>query len=106
SFVFHFPAVSLMATLLVNGQSCGFTKAPFALWECDATAAIKPGQVNEVCVVIKDSYYAISWKGRPGACRSNFTTPVDAMNQAWTQAGFDFPIGSDVFDIAISAGIL
>ncbi len=106
SFVFRFPAVSLMATLFVNGRNCGFTKAPFALWECDATAAIKPGQVNEVCVVIKDSYYAISWGGRPGACRSSFTTPVDAMNQSWMQGGFDFPIGSGVFEIATSSGIL
>jgi beta-galactosidase len=106
SFVFQFPAVSLMATLFVNGQCCGFTKAPFALWECDATAAIKPGQVNEVCVVIKDSYYAVSWGGRPGACRSSFTTPVDAMSQSWMQGGFDFPIGSGVFEIATSSGIL
>ena len=106
SFVFRFPAVSLMATLFVNGRNCGFTKAPFALWECDATAAVKPGQVNEVSVVIKDSYYAISWGGRPGACRSSFTIPVDNMSQSWMQGGFDFPIGSGVFEIATSSGIL
>ncbi len=106
SFVFRFPAVSLMATLFVNGQNCGFTKAPYALWECDATAAVKPGQVNEICVVIKDSYYAVSWGGRPGACRSSFTIPVDNMSQSWMQGGFDFPIGSGVFEIATSSGIL
>ena len=31
-----------------------------------------PGEVNEVCVVIKDSYYAVSPGGRPGDCRSSF----------------------------------
>ena len=48
----------------------------------------------------------VSGGGRPGACRSSFTTPVDAMNQSWMQGGFDFPIGSGVFDIAVSSGIL
>ena len=41
----------------------------FALWECDVTTAVKPGQVNEVCVVIKDAYYAISEKKAGKSCR-------------------------------------
>ena len=94
SFFFRFPAVNLFASLLVNGRYCGFTRAPYALWECDATSAIRPGEINEVCVVIKDSYYAISPKlAGPGQPRSSFGVPLDMMDQNWMMAHFDYPIG-------------
>ena len=59
-------------SVLVNGRYCGTTKAPCAAWDCDVTEAIKPGEVNEVCVSIKDVYYALAkgfltGKYRPGS---------------------------------------
>ena len=43
SFVLRFPSLSLIASVHVNGQFCGWTKAPFAHWECDVTRAVRPG---------------------------------------------------------------
>ena len=59
SFFLHFPAVNMIASVFVNGQQCGWTKAPFAVWDCDVTRAIKPGATNEIWVGIKDTYYAM-----------------------------------------------
>ena len=96
-----------MASLLVNGRYCGFTKAPYALWECDATSAIKPGEINDICVVIKDSYYAVSPKlAGPGQPRNSFGVPLDMMGQTWMMAHFDYPIGTGVGNIVNSSGIL
>jgi len=107
SFILRFPAICLMATLFVNGQACGFTKAPYALWECDATKAVKPGAVNDIWVVIKDSYYAITPKKANGApTRNSFITSLDHISRSWVQASFDFPIGAGIFNIATSSGIL
>jgi hypothetical protein len=107
SFYLHFPAISLMGSLIVNGQYCGFTKAPYALWECDATAAIKPGQVNEICVVIKDSYYAITpVKTGQADTRQSFGIWLDHFGNSWVHALFDFPIGAGIFNMATTAGIL
>ena len=60
SFVLHIPAVSMIATIFVNGQSCGWTKAPWAMWDCDITNAIKPGQTNEICFAFKDTFYGLA----------------------------------------------
>jgi beta-galactosidase len=60
SFVLHVPAENMIATVFVNGQSCGFTKDNYAAWDCDITKAIKPGQVNEIWVAIKDSFYGLA----------------------------------------------
>ena len=46
SFFLRFPSLSLIASVHVNGQYCGWTKAPFAAWECDVTprGPARPGQ--------------------------------------------------------------
>ena len=96
SFFLQFPSLSLIASVHVNGQFCGWTKAPFAQWECDVTRAVRPGQVNEICVVVKDSYYAFSEKKSGKSCRLFFNEPVAWMGtQNWVNQFFDFPIGSD-----------
>ena len=99
------PSQSLIASVHVNGQFCGWTKAPFAAWECDITRAVRPGQVNEICLVIKDSYYAISEKKAGKSCRLMFNTPVAWVgSQNWINQFFDFPIGTG--DYGGKSGIL
>jgi len=79
SFVLRFPSTALLASAFVNGKYCGGSKAPSALWECDATAAMKPGEVNEVIVAIKDGYYAIAQDGQGRSARYMFNLPHDMM---------------------------
>ena len=78
----------------MNGQFCGWTKAPFAEWDCDVTSAVRPGQANEICVVIKDTYYAFSEKKSGKSCRLSFNVPVEWMGtKNWVEQFYDFPIG-------------
>jgi len=105
SFFLRFPSLNMIASVFVNGQFCGWTKAMFALWECDVTPAVRPGQVNEISVVIKDSYYAFSPQKSGKSCRLFFNTPVSWMgSQNFINQYFDFPIGSAEY--AGAAGLL
>jgi len=103
SVYLRFPNVNMIASVFVNGQFCGWTKAMDALWECDVTKAVKPGAANEVCVVIKDAYYASSEKKSGRSCRLMFNTPRSVMEKNWVWQSFDFPVGSG---LATQAGIL
>lgn len=104
-FFLRFPELSMIASVHVNRQFCGWTKAMFALWECDVTRAIRPGKVNEICVVIKDAYYAFSPKKTGRSCRLMFNQPLSWMgDKNWVNQGFDFPVGSSEW--AQKAGIL
>jgi beta-galactosidase len=106
SFFLRFPSVNMIASAIVNGQFCGWTKAPFTLWECDITRAIRPGQVNDIFVVVKDAYYAFSPHKMGGkSCRMMFNMPVSWVGaQNWLNNQFDFPVGTAQF--AQQAGIL
>ena len=65
SFVLHVPGMSVVASVLVNGRYCGGTKNCWAVWDCDLTQAIRPGEVNEVVVAFKDAFYALAGDKHP-----------------------------------------
>ena len=60
AFYLHVPSQNMIATVFVNGRQCGWTKNPYAAWDCDVTSALKPGQVNELWVGIKDAFYGLA----------------------------------------------
>ncbi|MBN1417255.1 MAG: hypothetical protein JXP34_00675, partial [Planctomycetes bacterium] len=104
SFFLRFPSVNMIASLLVNGRFCGWTKAMYTLWECDVTPAIRPGEVNEISLVIKDAYYAFSPKKTGKSCRFSFNIPYEWIGtQNFVGQHFDFPVASEY---AKHAGIL
>ena len=91
SFFLHFPGVDMLGSVFVNGQLCGTTKAPLAVWDCDITKAVKPGGVNEVWVGIKDWFYAIPLaKGSDGAQYVSYL-PADWVTK-FGPASFTFPV--------------
>jgi hypothetical protein len=90
SYYLHFPAISMTATLFVNGTHCGFTKTPFAAWDCDVTSAIKPGQTNEIWVGIKDWYYALPDNGAKDGGHIQYI-PTDWVTK-YGPANFTFPV--------------
>jgi hypothetical protein len=104
SFVLHFPSLNMIASVLVNGRFCGWTKAMFAPWDCDVTAALHPGATNEVCVVIKDPYYATDPQRSGQPLRASFVVPSTWLGQNWVHQHWDFPIGGGHY--AEQAGIL
>ena len=78
SFVLTFPQNNLNTTVYVNGVYCGFNKNPFVHFDIDVTKGIKPGQVNEVWVGIRDAWYGYSAKpDDPMKLRKKFNLPLD-----------------------------
>jgi beta-galactosidase len=76
SFVMTFPQNSLNTTVVVNGVPCGFQKNPYVHFDIDITRGIKPGQVNEIRVGIRDYWYAYSTSPtNPMKLREKFNIP-------------------------------
>ncbi|NLF38101.1 hypothetical protein GX586_01560 [bacterium] len=86
-FALEFPSVNMIATVYVNGEFCGWTKAPFARWQCDITRAVKPGETNEIVVAMKDTYYGIAKDTRRA-----FNYPESVMHGQGASMQLDFPV--------------
>jgi beta-galactosidase len=76
SFILRFPSTVLLASVFVNGQYCGGSTAPCAVWDADITRAIIPGKDNEIVVAIKDLYYAIEKTGDGKSIRGLYNYPA------------------------------
>ena len=84
-FFLTFPHNSLMTTVQVNGQMCGFNRTPFARFNVDVSKAIKPG-VNEIQVGIKDAWYGFTHNPNdPMKLRRMFNYPA---GEGWFGRGF------------------
>ncbi len=60
SFRLDLQRFNTIATVFVNGTACGWSKDHSTAWNVDVTKGVKPGQVNEIAVVIKDRYYSLN----------------------------------------------
>src|SRR6185312_5962742 len=86
-----FPQNSLNTTVFVNGTYCGFGKNPFARFQVDVTAAIKPG-VNEVWVGIRDAWYGFTANpDDPMKLRRTFNLPRKFLQGSGFQ-DLDYPV--------------
>lgn len=98
SFVLRFPDNALLTTVFVNGKRCGFSDTPCAAFECDVTAGVRPGAVNEVVVGIKDLYYAVARTADGRSCRRLFDYPADRFHAPGPGPTrfVDFPVLNEV----------
>ncbi len=88
SFILNFEALNLMASLFVNGQRVGDFDIVYGQWQPDVTAYIKPGEVNEIAVVMKDAFYALSRDLR----RTQYM-PMELFTQnSGVTMKFDYPV--------------
>ena len=93
SFLLDFENFNMIATVFVNGVRCGWSKACSTAWQCDVTAGVRCGSVNEIAVVFKDCYYAIRNGKRP--TRHFWNLPHGWMSNQGVGHQFDMPIGWD-----------
>ena len=93
SFFLDFTEINMLATVFVNGKRCAFHDAALTGFIADVTDAIRPGEVNEIWVGIKDAYYALSDIRDLENARFGFNYPLGDMssNQGMTMQ-FDFPV--------------
>ncbi len=91
SFFLDFPQNSLNTTIFVNGVYCGFEKNPFCRFQIDVTQGVKPGQVNEIWVGIRDAWYGrTADPDRPLKLRRTFNTPLKFFHDGFQD--LDYPI--------------
>jgi beta-galactosidase len=89
SFVLTFPQNNLNTTVVVNGILCGFNKNSFVHFDIDVTKGIKPGEVNEIRVGIRDYWYAYSQSPtRPMKLREKFNLPPDFARQGFQDLAY------------------
>ncbi len=90
-FYLDFPCNNLNTTVYVNGILCGFEKNPFVRFQVDLTPGIKPGQVNEIQVGIRDAWYGRSADPkRPLKLRKTFNLPLRLFSEGFQD--FDYPV--------------
>ncbi len=94
SIVLHTGGINMIASAFVNGVACGGTTAMCCDWDCDLTSGIKPGAVNELEVVIKDTHYALSPQKAKSPWSRLALTPVGVMRNNWIGQHMDFPVES------------
>ena len=89
-FFLDFKSTACLASVFVNGQFMGSSDAPFAPWRCDISAGIKPGQVNEIWVVVKDAYYGRRSPAGATNLMPVFSAPIDTT--VGLAGSFDWPV--------------
>jgi len=91
AFSLDFPCNNLNTTVVVNGVPCGFEKNPFVRFQMDVTEGVKPGQVNEIWVGIRDAWYGRSADpNRPMKLRKTFNLPIELFNRGFQD--MDYPV--------------
>lgn len=91
AFYLDFPCNNLNTTVYVNGVLCGFEKNPFVRFQVDITPGIKPGQINDIQVGIRDAWYGRSADPkRPLKLRKTFNYPLRLFSEGFQD--FDYPL--------------
>lgn len=99
SFVLRFEALSLINTLFINKQRVDSFDIHYGQWQVDVSDHLKPGQTNEILLVVKDPWYALGYHSNeePGELAQISYVPWSLWNQNQGVTGkLDWPIkGSD-----------
>ena len=89
SYFLVLPQNSLNTTVYVNGVYCGFDKNPLARVQIDITKGVKPGEVNEIWVGIKDAWYGRSSDPNdPMKLRRTFNLPESFFHQGFQELAY------------------
>jgi len=62
-FKLHFSGTNWIVSVFINGQLAGTHRGVWVPWDLDVTEHVRPGQVNEIAVAVKGTYYAQDPKG-------------------------------------------
>ncbi len=92
-FFLEFEALNLIQTLFVNGQRIGDFDTVKSRWQVDITSAIKPGEANEILLVVKDTYYAMAPSDNGLTVRRTQYLPEAMFRQnQGVSRRFDYPV--------------
>ncbi len=99
-----FEQFNMIASVFVNGRFVKWSKNHDAPWEVDISNAVKPGEVNEIAIVIKSHYYAINRK-RVNAIQKHgvglrgvFGYPAGSIQTSTLGPAVDLPVSAPKSD--------
>ncbi len=64
-FKLHFSGTNWIASVFINGDLAGTHEGVWIPWDLDVSDHVRPGQANEIAVVIKGPYYAMDVQNDP-----------------------------------------
>jgi hypothetical protein len=76
-FYLHFSGTNWIVSVFVNGKLAGGHTGVWIPWDLDVSKFIEPGNINEIAVAVKGSYYAFDYKQRSGDLNSTRNLPLD-----------------------------
>lgn len=83
-FKLHFSGTNWIISVFVNGQLAGTHKGVWVPWDLDITPHVRPGQTNELAVVVKGTYYAFDPESTSGkSIHAVRNRPLD--RKKWTR---------------------
>jgi len=93
SFLMNFEALNMIASLFINGKKVDDFDIVYGQWQPDVTEFIKPGETNEIALVLKDQFYALGPESNGNNVRNTQYVPMSLFhrNQGTTMR-FDFPV--------------
>ena len=62
AFSLHFSGTNWIVSVFVNGKLAGAHRGVWVPWDLDVSSFVQPGQVNEIAVAVKGTYYAMDAK--------------------------------------------
>ena len=103
SFFLDVQNSSLIVSVFVNGQFVGWTDTFHTAWQMDLSKALRPGQMYELVLCIKDAYYSLNPKEDPSQViqqygnRGYWSIPREFLsNNQGTAGRHDMPVASDL----------
>lgn len=96
SFHLDIQRFSAVASVFVNGTFCDWSRNHSTGWRCDVSAAVRPGEINEIAIVFKDRYYSLAGSDQAHGNRQFWNLPNDFLstNQG-TGARHELAIAAD-----------
>ncbi len=76
-FYLHFGGTNWIVSVFVNGRLAGEHTGVWIPWDLDVTEFVEAGEVNEIAVAVKGSYYAFDRKHQGGDLNMKRNLPRD-----------------------------
>jgi beta-galactosidase len=88
---------TLILSVFVNGEYVDATDIFHTAWQMDLSRHIRPGQVNEIVIAVKNAYYSLNPGDDALGSRRYWNIPREFLktNQG-TAARHDYPVAADV----------
>ncbi len=83
AFRLEFDGTNWLASVFINGKLAGTHQGVWVPWTLDVSDRIRPGEVNQIDIVIKGPYYAVDAASMDGTITQRRNTPRDFLR--WTR---------------------